>query len=107
MNEFLTDTLELDPNLNYDFLLKEDHVLNRALKSRDRINDRKAFFFDKKKKIRNATDFSSLERIRIVVESLAGDESIEKTCDKEGISFETFVDWKKDFLDAFKTYSGS
>ena len=105
MNEFLTDTLELDPNLTYDLLLKKDHVLNKALKSRDRIKDRKAFFFDKKKKIRNATDFSSLERIRIVVESLAGDESIEKTCDKEGISFETFVDWKKDFLDAFKTYS--
>ena len=106
MNNFFTDTLELEKYLENDIAFKKDHILNRALRTPKRIKVRKTFSFNnKQKQIKNPQEFSSLERIRIVVDSLANTESIEEICKKENISKEIFLGWKKDFLKAFNTYS--
>ena len=55
--------------------------------------------------MRASSEFSSLERIRIVVDGLLGDLSVERICNEERISEDTFFEWKNDFLEAFKKHS--
>ena len=105
MNNFLTEPLDFDRFIENDLVLKKDHIISRALRSSDKIKSRRALTLEKKKNIRNASEFSSLERIRVVVDSLASDTSIEQICNKERISAKTYLDWKRDFLEAFKFYS--
>ena len=105
MNNFLTEPLDFDRFIENDLVLKKDHIISRALRSSDKIKSRRALTLEKKKNIRNASEFSSLERIRVVVDSLASDTSIEQICNKERISTKTYLDWKRDFLEAFKFYS--
>ena len=54
--------------------------------------------------IRRATrrQYSSEEKIRIVVEGLRGEESIAELCRKEGINQNLYYRWSKDFLEAGK-----
>ena len=105
MNNFFTDTLELEKFLESDPVLKKDHILNRSLRTRERINSKKNIFFKKRNPLKRSDEFSSLDRIRIVVDSLSSDINIEEVCQKENISKNTFLDWKSDFLQAFNTYS--
>ena len=106
MNNFFTDTLELDKYLENDIAFKKDHILNRALRTPKRIKVKKTFSFNNKQnQIKNPQEFSSLERIRIVVDSLASGATIEEICKKENISKKIFLGWKRDFLKAFNTYS--
>ena len=105
MNNFLTEPLDFDRFIENDLVLKKDHIISRALRSSEKIKSRRALTLEKKKNIRNASEFSSLERIRVVVDSLASDTSIEQICNKERISTKTYLDWKRDFLEAFKFYS--
>ena len=105
MNNFFTDTLELENILENDHVLKKDLILNRSLRTRERINSRKNIFFEKRNPLIPSVEFSSLDRIRIVVDSLTSDLSIEEVCQKENISKNTFLDWKSDFLQAFNRYS--
>ena len=105
MKEFITDTLELDKFLEYDIFLKNDHNLKKPIEVTKKLKAWKSLLFEKETTTRDLKDFSSLERIRIVVDSLLGDESIEEICLKEGISQKTFYEWKSDFLEAFKRHS--
>jgi len=105
MKEFLTDTLELDRFLKYDLLLKNGHNLKTGVQFTKKKIFRKPSFFDREIKVKNLNEFSSLERIRIVVESFSDGVSIEEVCQKEGITEETYIKWKNDFLEAFKSYS--
>ena len=105
MKEFFTDTLELDKFLEYDLLLKNDHNLKKPIKVTQRLKRWKSTLFENGIKYKDTKSFSSLERIRVVVDSLLGEISIEDLCLKEGISQETFFKWKEDFLEAFNRHS--
>ena len=56
------------------------------------------------KDIRRATrrQFSSEEKIRIVLEGLRGEESIAALCRREGIAESLYYNWSKEFLEAGK-----
>ena len=54
---------------------------------------------------KKSADFSSLERIKIVVDGLVGVNSEKEICKKEGISIKMYSIWKEEFLDAFNKYS--
>lgn len=105
MKEKITQTLELEEFIENDFELKDGNLLKKPLINSSKKIDWKSFFKVKNFKKRNAKDFSSLERIRIVVEGIQGDHKIEEICLREGISRKTFSIWEKDFLDAFYSYS--
>ena len=54
--------------------------------------------------IRRATrrQFSSEEKIRIVLEGLRGEDSIAELCRREGIASSMYYGWSKEFLEAGK-----
>ena len=56
------------------------------------------------KDIRRATrkQYSSEEKIRIVLEGLRGEESIAALCRREGIAESLYYNWSKEFLEAGK-----
>ena len=56
------------------------------------------------KDIRRATrrQFSAEDKIRIVLEGLRGEDSIEELCRREGIVQNLYYRWSKDFLEAGK-----
>ena len=105
MNNFLTNTLKSDFFIENDLIFKKDHILRKALRTPDKIRARKTYASERNYNLRKADEFSSLERIGVVVDSLTDDTCLEEICKKERISTETYLDWKKDFLDAFKLYS--
>lgn len=56
------------------------------------------------KDIRRETrrQYSSEEKIRIILEGLRGEESISELCRKEGIASSLYYTWSKEFLEAGK-----
>jgi transposase len=56
------------------------------------------------KEIRRATrrQFSSEDKIRIVLEGLRGEDSVAELCRREGIVQNLYYRWSKDFLEAGK-----
>jgi len=48
-------------------------------------------------------NFSAEEKIRIVLEGLKGESSIEEICFKEGISSILYYSWNKDFMEGGKS----
>jgi len=54
---------------------------------------------------KKASNFSSLERIKIVVDGLIGGQSEKEICKINGISFKVYSNWKGEFLEAFNKYS--
>lgn len=54
---------------------------------------------------KKSSDFSSLERIKIVVDGLVGVDSEKEICKNEGISIKMYSNWKEEFLKAFNKYS--
>jgi lipopolysaccharide/colanic/teichoic acid biosynthesis glycosyltransferase len=105
MKEIFTNTLELDKFLAYDLLLKNENILKRPVKETTNRKAWKLPLIGYKFKIKDPAEFSSLERIRVVVDSLLADISIEELCQKERISKETFLKWKHEFLEAFNKHS--
>ena len=106
MKEILTDTLELNKFLEYDLLLKNEHILKGHVKEKNKKHRIwKIPIIRNNNKLRAPAEFSSLERIRIVVDGLLGDLSVEQICNEERISEDTFFEWKNNFLEAFKKHS--
>jgi len=108
MKEFLNDTLELDRVLNSNlFSVEKSTVLGEDnFQERNQFNLSKRRLLDKTvKRTKRLSEFSSLERIRIVVDALIGDSSEKEICKKEGISFKVFLQWKEDFFEAFNEFS--
>ena len=56
------------------------------------------------KEIKRATrkQYSSEEKIRIVLDGLRGEDSIAEVCRREGISQGVYYKWSKDFMEAGK-----
>ena len=105
MKEIFTDTLELDKFLVNDLFLKKEHKLNKPIRVAHKLKLWKSSLFENEILTKDPKEFSSLERIRVVVDSLLGDESIREICLKEKISQKTFYQWKSDFIDAFNKHS--
>jgi len=55
---------------------------------------------DLKRKTRK--NYSSEEKIRIIIEGIRGEDSIAELCRKEGISQANYYKWSKDFMEAGK-----
>ncbi len=91
------------------FKLKNEDSLEEFLKSvaiaKPLVKQKNTSLKPRLLKYKKATDFSSLERIKIVVDGLVGLESEKEICKKEGISLKTYSNWKEEFLDAFNKYS--
>jgi len=60
-----------------------------------------ALISDLKRKTRK--NYSSEEKIRIIIEGLRGEMSIAELCRKEGISQGIYYKWSKDFMEAGKS----
>jgi len=69
------------------------------------MNAKKQSAESKVKEIRRHTrkNYSSEEKIRIVIEGLRGESSIAELCRKEGINSNLYYKWSKEFLEAGKS----
>ena len=108
MKEFLTDTLELDRFFEETTSMKRNVIRNRDLSKlkKENKNFKNNFFLGKiVKPERPESEFTSLDKVRIVVDSLVDESKVKKICRRERISLDTFNKWKKDFLEAFDRYS--
>lgn len=105
IKEFLTDTLELDQYLEWNHAFKREIIVNRDLSDLAKRKSKHNFLGKVVRTERPESDFSPLDKIKIVVDSLVDDANVEKICKKERISKETYAKWKKDFIEAFNSYS--
>ena len=108
MKEFLNDTLVLDRISEEKFSLMKDHISDRIFNPVLKEKKRKTIFFELptlSAKTKSTSDFTSLERIRIVVDGLIGDLSKDEICRKEKISPEVYDELKQEFLGAFNEFS--
>ncbi len=106
MKEFLNETLVLERKRKSEFSFMKDHISDRVLNAR--VKKKKNIFLEipsRIKKTKKVSDFTSLDRIKIVVDGLIGDLSKEEICRKERISTEVYDEFKLEFLDAFKDFS--
>ena len=98
----------LDNSFDKDSVLKNDVLLSKAFqktKFSTIEKDKKNLFFNAILKNKKPSEFTSLERIEIVIEGLLSEIDEREVCRKEGISFKVYLDWKKEFLGAFNKYS--
>ncbi len=108
MKEFLDDNLVLERSfIHQDFSFMKDEITDRLLKPTTQVKKKKNIFIELpiRRKTKKITDFSSLERIRIVVDGMIGELSKEEICKKEQISEEVYNELKKDFVEAFNDFS--
>jgi len=102
IKDYLTQqTQEMDSSFDKNFFLENNIVLTSST-NRDKVNNN---FFSKIIGSKKPSDFSSLDRIRIVVDGLIGDINEKELCKDEGISYKVYLQWKEDFLGAFNKYS--
>jgi len=106
MKEFLNETLVLENKIERDFSLMKDDISDRILNAR--VKKKRNIFFEiptRVRKIKNAAEFSSIDRIKIVVDGLIGDLSKDEICRKEKITNEAYDEFKLEFVEAFKDFS--
>lgn len=106
MKEFLNETLVLEGKMEDNFSLMKDHISERILNTK--VKKKKNIFLEiptRIKKSKKASDFSSLDRIKIVVDGLIGDLSKVEICRNEKISEKVYEELKEDFRDAFNEFS--
>lgn len=111
LKELLKDTTELENFISYSNL-----VDNNFKKSTETVSKRELSKFPssifienplKKVKLKNANEFSSLDKVRIVVNGFVGDKSVKRICREEGITTDTYETWKANFEKAFNYYSNN
>ena len=108
MKEILNETLVQDRITEEKFSLMKDHISDRIFNPVLKDKNKKSIFFELPNRIRktkNKSDFTSLERIHIVVDGLIGDLSKAEICRKENISPDVYDELKYEFLGAFNEYS--
>lgn len=105
MKEILTDTVELEKFLKYDALLKNDNALKRFIQTTNKIKFRKFLAINNEVDTKDPSEFSSLDRISIIVDYMLNQYNVDDICIREGISKNTFLKWENDFLKAFNRYS--
>lgn len=105
MKEFLTDTLELDRFIVKKYFQNDENVDNELPDKVAKKHFKSPSFFRKSNNLKHERDFSSLDRVRIVLESFEEGTSVNEVCEKAGISRETFESWKNNFVEAFDDFS--
>ncbi len=107
IKDFLTDTLEINTFLDADNrdVIRDYRIKRYKQAFNNHILGKKQFFGKVIRPEKKSSEFSSLDKIRIVVESLIKESDIDSICANERISKETYYSWKEDFLIAFKRYS--
>jgi len=108
VKDYSTQTLELESSFEDYFKLEGENSIKQYFENSTITKfDRPKTSFLKSKILKNKkpSDFSSLERIKIVVDGLIGGESEKEICKKEGISFKVYANWKEEFVNAFEKYS--
>lgn len=97
IKDLQTSPLKLDDFLENNFFSEESFEFNNNTSNNNFSN----------RVIRNkkGTGFSSLERIKVVIDGLIGDISEKEICKRENISQKLYLEWKDDFLKAFNIYS--
>lgn len=109
IKNYSTKTFESEKFLDDYINLKNDIILSQTFQSdfnsKKEESSKLRLLTNRLARNKKASDFSSLERIRIVVDSLIGDISEKDVCKKEGVSVKVFSEWKSEFLEAFNRYS--
>ncbi|MET2984883.1 sugar transferase [Aureibaculum conchae] len=106
IKNYSTKTLESEKFLDDYISLKNDIILSQTFQSDSKEDASKLrLLTNKLAGNKKSSDFSSLEKIRIVVDSFIGDVSEKDVCKKEGVSVKVFSEWKSEFLEAFNKYS--
>jgi len=106
LQEYSTQTLQKNTSYDKDFFLKNDVILNHEFNTdSNRVKSKNKLFSTRLIGGKKPSDYSSLDRIKIVVNGLIGDVNEKEICKQEGISFKVYLDWKKDFLESFNKYS--
>ncbi len=106
VKNYSTQTLQKETLLDRDFFLKNDIFLNHDFNAdSNRAKSKNKLFSNRITNYKKASDFSSLDRIRIVVDGLIGDVNEKEICKQERVSFKVYIEWKKDFLESFNKYS--
>ena len=104
LQESPTSNLRFNNIFKDGLFIKRENYYTEFIKSdRQKVNNNfiaKSFLGTKK-----SGEFSSLEKIRMVVDGLIGEVTEKEICRRENISYDTFLDWKNEFLEAFKAYS--
>jgi len=107
IESYSTQALQTNTSFDRNFFLKNDIALNQVIQSnpikKDKVKN--SLFSNRIIKNKKTSEFSSLDRIRIVVEGLMGDISEKDICRQERISYKVYLEWKEDFLGAFNKYS--
>ena len=88
MKEFLDDNLVLERDfIGNEFSFMKNQITERILKPSIQVKKKKNIFIELpiRRKTKSTTDFSSLERIRIVLDGMIGELSKEQICKKEKI----------------------
>jgi len=92
--------------IDHDLILDKASVLKKIetddVEQTDHI---KAHLHERILRSKKADNFTSLDRIRIVVDGLIGEISESELCKREGISTKVYQNWKKSFLDSFRESS--
>ena len=91
-----------------DSFLKNDVIPSQAFQNTKDFGaekEKKNLFFNVISKNKKVSQFTSLEKIEIVIEGLMSEVDEREVCRKEGISFKVYSEWKKEFLGAFNKYS--
>jgi len=106
LKDYLTQTFSEDDSFDKDFFLKNDVILNHDFNAdSNRVKSKNKLSSNRIINGKKPSDFSSLDRIRIVVDGLIGDINEKDLCKQEGISFKVYLEWKEDFLESFNKYS--
>lgn len=97
IKDLQTSSLELDVFLENNYFSKNFFNFN-SISSRSNVPENA-------NSIKNNNDFSSLDKIRVIIDGLLGDISEREICRRENIPQELYLEWKDDFLKAFNKYS--
>jgi len=104
IKDYSTQTLQKETSFDRNFFLKNDIILSHDFNA-DSNRVKNKLFSNRIINSKKTSDFSSLDRIRIVVDGLIGDVNEKEISRNEGIPFKVYLEWKKDFLESFNRYS--
>ena len=108
IKDYSTKTLQqTDTVFDEKFFLTNDVIINKVFQENPskKETSKNNFFTNRIVKNKKPSEFSSLERIKIIVDGLIGDVNEKEICRQERISFKVYLEWKENFLGAFNRYS--
>jgi lipopolysaccharide/colanic/teichoic acid biosynthesis glycosyltransferase len=105
IKSYSTQTLPKETSFDRNFFLENEDLFSHDFNADYSKSKKRGGLFSNIIRNKKPSDFSSLERIRIIVDGLMGDVNEKEICKEEGISYKVYLEWKEDFLGAFNKYS--